>query len=540
MATPPPPGAAVPPTSRRLVVLATFLAAILRLGHLATVATSTIPRWHWVEIDSDYAFLWQWAGAIRSGNWLSEGVVPNYVEWMRRAAPWEDWLRWYHGGTGYPQAPLYAYLVALFGQPPEGSPVAVLLFQSVLATAAVPFVYALGRRWGGTELAGLCAAFLFAACQVTVALDGFMLRDSVAISIAIFALAMLERIRSARRPWLPAMAAGLLLGVGALQRENLLLLGVVAVGLAAWLHAQRAEVSDLKARARTAAVLLASLSLVLVPLVVRNVSLGASPLYLGRSGPEIIILGLCLDRDCDAIGHAIPARLGELMERSGGTVLGSLKTMLEDARGREGALAKLMLRRLWGLLSPYEGADNVDLDYLVLISPALKLTVPTGVFIPLSLAGLVLACRRWRQCAVALVAVATLGAVIPLIPVLWRLRAGLSPVMVPLAGVALAEGLHQLRFHRARGIAWAAAFAASLALMYRFPPKPLFRIRHIETVSAAQVHLLDDDVDGALLEIETFGAQMRLGRVEQRGIPIVAELRQQLLRRKREGAPGSE
>lgn len=257
------------PAARRLVWLATALAGAIRLAHVAVLAVSTVPRWQLVEQESDYAFVWRWSAAIRAGDWLSASVLPNYVGWMRRAAPWEDWLRWYHGGTGFPQAPLYAYLVAVIGRPPEGTPVWVFLFQAAVSTAVVPLVFQLGRRWGG-QVAGISAAFLYALCQVSIALDGLMLRDSLAMCLGIIALALLEQIRDAPRPGLRAAAAGVVLALDALERENLLLLGVLAIPLAAWVHAQRAAGSTPRDRLRTAGALGLAWCVALGPLVARK------------------------------------------------------------------------------------------------------------------------------------------------------------------------------------------------------------------------------------------------------------------------------
>jgi hypothetical protein len=147
--------------------------------------------------------------------------------------------------------------------------------------------------------------------------------------------------------------------------------------------------------------------------------------------------------------------------------------------------------------------------------------------IGLSLLGIALSLRDPNRSALGLLAFALAAGVLLLPPVFWRVRAGLLPLALPFAGFAL----DWLVTRGPRLQRWAAAVLvlAFTAWAFLFPPKPLYRLRAAETLSAAKVRLLDGDRVGALRELDEFLALARQGKTERARIGLVQQARSRLM-----------
>jgi len=491
-------------------MFALVFAAAIRLTHFSAVAASTIPEWHKVELESDYAATWTWASEIRAGNLLGQPTFHPYTGWMRALGTKADWARWWGGEEIFQQAPLYPYLVALIDNPPVGSPLPVLLFQILFGLLALPCVAELARRWHG-ELAASVAAWGWTLSQGAVALDAFLVRDSLGISLAAISLWAVERIDPWSKPVRKSVIAGALLGLAALDRENMLALGAVAPLIVFWKLRPTPRV-----RGRASAACLASLLLVLSPVCFRNVIVGAPLLSLSNRPPEAIAEGFSTDADADPVGFQVPSNMGEVLEHAHGSSWRVMVELLHRAPDA-GSVISLLGRKLWALLSPYEPADNVDLNYLCWISPVLRPLIPGCVFMWFGLLGLALCLRRPDELPLAWASSTVLLLPLLFTSTLWRIRAGLLPVFVPLSGVAVAWLVQ--RWRSREGVPFSSAVAVgvlgALALSYAFPPKPLFRVRYLEVVSSARVHLRRGEPKRALEEVDAWLGLVSRGRASR-------------------------
>jgi len=507
----------LPAESRRWIRRAVLLGLAIRLVHLLAIAGSTIPRWQQYTAQGDFSIAWRWAAQVRAGDWLGRPPFHPDTAWMRKLGTPADWERWWGGLQTYHQAPLYPYLVAAVTRPPDGSPLPLFALQGLLGLACIPMAAFLATRWAGFR-AGAIAAFLWALARPEIALEAFLLRDAVAMPLLLGALCLLERLRAPPgRPVLAAFA-GLLLGAATLDRENILPLALACVPLAAWLWLRDASEAPRPAhRARAAALAAAGLATAFAPLVARNLIASAPAAALSNRGPEVILHSLSIAPGADPIGiNLFPALRGQLEEAHGST-LRACAIVTRDGLRQPGRFAALLARKALAWLSAGEPADNVELEYLALRSPVLRLCLPTWALLAPALFGAALSLgSERRRRALGLWALALLTLPLMASIVLWRIRAGTLPVLVPFAAMALDSLWARLREPalRKQGLLQAAALAAFALVSLFALPAPAWPLRPSSTEQSAVIRLDEGDAPAALAEIDEYLGRVRAGRAE--------------------------
>ncbi len=352
----------------------------------------------------------------------------EYDRWAQEIAA-GDWL----GSQVFFQAPLYPYLLAVLYKVFGHSLDAVYLVQIAFAVAGVWALYRAGRQMGG-ERVGLAVAGLAAFYGPFLFHDVHLLKESLAVSVTCFLLWALTR-----KQWL---AAGLLLGVLALLRENaLLLLPFLAAG---------------KGFLRKGALLAAGLVLALVPVAIRNGIVGGDFLpttfqggvnfYIGNN-PEAdgtyrpIVPG----KQIPALERQEPVRVAEMelgRKLSPGEVSSFwMGKALAWAVDHPGDFLRLQFRKLGMFWNWYEWPDAVDYYWVRSLSPALRWGgfVEFGAVSLLALAGLWMIRREPRPFAPALLF--ALGWMLTTIVffLFSRYRLPAVPALMLLAAVPLAR-----------------------------------------------------------------------------------------------------
>lgn len=341
---------------RRLLLLFLTAALLVRLAHWWAVRDE--PFFAWLAMDSqEYD---RWAQAIAAGDWLGSQV--------------------------FFQAPLYPYLLAALYKVFGHSLDSIYLAQIAFAVAGVWALYRAGLEMGG-ERVGLAAAGLAAFYGPFLFHDVHLLKESLAVTVTCFLLWTL----ATRRHWL---AAGLLLGVLALLRENALLLLPFLLHLAAG-----------KGFVRKSAALVAGLALALLPVALRNGLVGGDFLPTTFQGGANFYIGNNPEADGTyrpiVPGKQIPALERQepvrVAERELGRKLSPAEVSsfwmgkaLDWARDHPGDFLRLQLRKLGMFWSWYEWPDAVDYYWVRGRSPALRwlALVEFGAVTLLALAGL--------------------------------------------------------------------------------------------------------------------------------------------------------
>ncbi|MFB3118061.1 MAG: glycosyltransferase family 39 protein, partial [Myxococcota bacterium] len=210
------------------------LALTLRLLHLREIGLHD----PFFELPTADARLYhQWAIEIAGGDWLGEGV--------------------------FVLAPLYAYflglLYALFG---SGAGVAMIA-NSLIGALSCVLVVAVGRRLFDRRVA-LIASAMIAADSTSIFLGGMLATANLVVPLVLLLLLAAQRAHespSAAR-W---FGAGLVLGLAALAWQALLLFAPYLLIWPAF-----SEHSSASRRARWAALVLAGITVAILPVLVRN------------------------------------------------------------------------------------------------------------------------------------------------------------------------------------------------------------------------------------------------------------------------------
>ncbi len=365
-----------PGAERRRLAAVLAAAAILRLFHLWAVRDQ--PFFARLAMDSqEYE---RWAATILAGDWL--GAEPFF------------------------QAPLYPYLLAAL-HALAGPSLAIVY----LAQIAVALVGLWALAWAGDRMLGaphgLVAAALGAVYLPFVFHDVQILKESFAVSTASLLLLALSVARERNRS-LPWLAAGGVLGVLALLRENALLLLPFLLPLTG-------VRGDRRGSARRALAFAAGLALCLAPVAVRNAALGGGLLPTTFQGGVNLWIGnnaaadgtyrpISPGKQVPALERTEPRRIAELKlgrPLSGAEVSRYWRDRaLTWAAAEPAAFVRLQLRKLALYFSWYEWPDAVDYYWTKTISPPLALPLlEFGAVSVLALWGLLLARARWRALA---------------------------------------------------------------------------------------------------------------------------------------------
>jgi tetratricopeptide (TPR) repeat protein len=432
----------VTPKLRGLVLPAILVAAFfLRLGHLAAVHDQ--PFFAQLAMDSkEYD---RWAQEIAGGDWIGSEV--------------------------YFQAPLYPYVLAAVYKVAGHRLGAVYLLQILVAMAGIVAIHRATRAMANERLA-LIAAGLAAAYGPFVFHDVQILKESFAVAAAAGLLWALAIAKTARQ-WL---AAGALLGVLALLRENALLLVPFLLPLC-W-----REGGGLRIVAARALAFVASMVLVLTPVAVRNGLVGDTWLPTTYQGGVNFYIGnnptadgtyrpIVPGKQTPALERREPARIAEQesgRELSPGEVSSFwLRRALRFASERPGDFARLQLRKAGRFFDWYEQPDALDYYWVRGISPVYRLPlIEFSTLSVLAVAGLWLSRRELRRFAPCLLFAAGWIATTVLFFLFSRYRLPLVPAILPLAAIPVAAAWDAWR-RRERGWAFAgamlgAAFALSL------------------------------------------------------------------------------
>jgi tetratricopeptide (TPR) repeat protein len=384
------------------------LALVLRLAHWAAVRKAPFVA----ELAMDGREYDRWAREIVGGNWLGTGV--------------------------FFQAPLYPYLLAGLYAVVGHHLDAVYLAQIGLAVAGSYALYRAGREMAGAR-AGLAAAALAAVYGPFLFYDVQVGKESPAVAVTCFLLWALAAARA--RPscgrWL---AAGLLLGVLTLLRENALLalpfllplawplangkpplasgtppLGTWTSTPGTWTYPPGNWTSPpvsgrVAAFARRCAALLAGVALALAPVALRNGLVGGDYLPTTSQGGVNFYIGNNPRADGTyrpvSPGKQIPELERQQALRIAERALGRRLTPAEASRfwlGKAlswaavhpGSFLRLQLRKLGMFWSWYEWPDAVDYYWVRSLSPVFRLPLlELGGAEILALAGLALLALR--------------------------------------------------------------------------------------------------------------------------------------------------
>ena len=516
------PSVAVPARlPRRVLLLLAALALTVRAVHLAQVRPTAMMEYHRTYAASDMALMADWGRHI-AGDWLLRQSFHPLTRWQLEVAPEERWRKWYGEASVYFKAPFYGYLIAVAYRAFDDPMLPLAVLQVLASTAAVALLAALTARTFGAA-AGIVAGALFAAYAPAVHYDVLLLRGTwitVAALLAVWQLVRLREQPTTRR----ALALGLVAGVAILVNEGFTLLPLLLLpclpasgGVRRWL--------------RLAAAALLGTLLALVPLVARNLAVGAPPLSLMVNASS----GFAIHNAATSnplFYDSRPAGLAELLQRSDG---GLAATAIACARSFDGPLdlMRFYFTKAVGLVVPFENPDNVNFYYARRLSPALRLLPTYTLLFPLAAVGLFLARRRWRAALAWLPAVAALLVSLLVTIALSRYRAPLAVLLMPFAGLAVAELVAAVRERHWRGAVALGAAALTVAgvaallerrVLFAAVDRAALEYRAPEHILGARFHAERGNVAGIVRELGVLVRHHPDPRTRLRSLLMLADL----------------
>jgi len=389
------------------------------------------PGFHYPAVDSEWHY--QWAKDLADGNWLGEGV--------------------------FFRAPLYPYLlgiwIKLFGDGLWG----IRIAQAALGAITTGLIGALGSHVFGRRV-GITAGLIWACYGPAIYFESELLISVVAMPLTLGALLLAIRASGQdHRRWV-WLAAGLLLGLSAIARPNILL----AVPLFWWLAARPlSHFAATDSRWSRAIAVTIGLLLPIIPVTVRNAVVGGDFVLISyQSGVNLYAAnnanadGLTLQmpelhldesvgwnefvRVTDSLASSIANRRLSPSEISS---FWTGKAITAIADNPAAALGRL-LTRCYYLFNGFEAGDQTDIYEFSKYSSVLSLLIrkgviylPFGLILPLAVVAIPVAWRN-RSRGRPLIAFAALY-LLTVIPFLALARYRLPVVMI--AVILAAVGL---------------------------------------------------------------------------------------------------
>ncbi len=381
--------------------------------------------------------------------------------------------------------PLYGYFLAaaygLFGR--EWLPVRLL--QALGGAVVVGLVFDLACRLYGRR-AGWAAGLAAALYGPLVFYDAMLLKTSLEVLLATLLLWLLVRGGGGREGRLAWLAAGLVLGLAAIVKANLLVLAPVAIA-AALADPGRAASGGVGRRAWSGALWVAlGIAAVTLPIVLRNSLLAGRPTFLttgaGMNFYQGNRLGSDGGLDIPPFIQLDPSReqedsIAEARRRSGRPTMSASEASgfwfaesWRSIRSDPGAWVRLLGRKALLFWNHYEAADNLGFHYTRSVVPWLWLA-PLGFWLvaPLGLAATLAGAGGGRGEALlrSTVALIMLGTV--LFHVADRYRLAAVPALIVLAVGFLRASVAAWRAGARGRVAGRAALVAATALLVNGP-----------------------------------------------------------------------
>ena len=400
------------------------------------------------------------------------GDAREYDQWAQRIAAGDWW-----GSEAFYQAPFYPYFLAILYRLFGHSLVLVHVLQMVLGAVACSLLYRATFILFG-PVAALATGLLAALYAPAIYFDGIIGKANlglVLMATMLLLLARFQRIPNSR----DMLAAGGVVAILSLTRENALIF-LLAIPL--WLSFRFREES-FATRFRWAMLFMASAGLILGLVATRNKLVGdafvittsqmGTNFYIGNNaGANGLYAPLIVGRQTPTFEASDAANLAE-------SALGRPLTPAEVStywmtEGVDFVLEQpiewwlLLMRKFAYTWNDFEISDTEDIYIYAEWSPLLGGLLSLfnfGMLAPLGLAGFVLAGPRRRDAWLLIFLAVVYSAAVALFMAFARFRFPLVPMLLPLAGLAIAGAIERLREGRLRELGVAIAILLVTGLL---------------------------------------------------------------------------
>ncbi|MCP4594842.1 MAG: glycosyltransferase family 39 protein [bacterium] len=397
----------------RTLLLIVVLSMTVRVIYFAQLSAGPCIRMHGFT-QSDMAFFDEWARTVAAGDWLTDRDMHPQHQWhdliaelhfvthpeeraaLEHALADADsettptrllWDRWY-GGRRFYQEPLYPYLIAatyrVFGADVRW----VFMWQLLAGVLTNVLVYLIARRCFG-DVVAVVAGGLVLLCGPLLFHELVLLRSSMVTLVGLVLVFWLTDPGLESRSWRPWLLIGLLCGIAILLRA---LFGLFSLSILVWLLCS--PLRQPAQRLRCAAALAGGAALCLLPLLARNLAVGAPPLGLLSGSASTFVCTNAEDYVADEGFYISFKHAPRILGACDGRLLPAVLRTLRTHSGVASYLGVLGEKFAW-VWNWYEQPNNVNFYYYRSHASVLRyLPVTFLVLAPVGMVGIALSFRR--------------------------------------------------------------------------------------------------------------------------------------------------
>jgi tetratricopeptide (TPR) repeat protein len=426
-------------------------AFVLRLIYLWQI--ESIPLFY--DLAGDGRTYDEWAQRIAAGDWLGEGV--------------------------FYQAPLYPYFLGVL-QIFVGHNLWLIRFiQIVLGALSCALIFVVGQKLFSRG-AGIAAGLILAGYAPAVFYEG-LIEKSILDLFLLTALLFLQFGIDEVHSWVKWLGSGALLGLLGLSRENALLLAPI---LALWIWFVFVK-TPIAARLRWVALFVGGLLLVLVPVGLRNLTVGGEfKLTTSQFGANFFIGN---NPSADGTYASVRNQIGapqlegsdatRLAERSLGRMLAPgevssywFQRSWNYVRSYPGAWLALLVKK-WGLVWNFREIEDSDDFYIYQkwswLLRSLGWFSHFGMLAPLAAVGVLLTLKDWRRLWLLHAMIISLAVSVTIFYVFGRYRFPLVPLLALFAGAGVVTSIGLCKERNWQSLFIAFAILLSSAVIVNWP-----------------------------------------------------------------------
>ena len=400
----------------------------------------------------------------------------SYDEWAQRIAA-GDWL----GQGVFYQAPLYPYFLGILELLAGHNLWFIRFVQITMGALSCVLVYLVGRKLF-SRAAGIAAGCILAGYAPAIFFDGLIDKSILDLFLLSLLLLLLTRAMERRR-WAEWLAAGVVLGLFGLSRENALIFAaVVPVWIAIFF-----STDPVRIRAQWVGVFVAGIAVVLIPVGLRNLAqggefklttsqfganffIGNNPAADGTYGSVHKIIGepQLEGKDATRLAERISGRKLTPGQVSDFWFEKSLDYIRSAPLNWFGLLGKKWLM-VWNAREVEDSDDLYVYRQWSSLLSVLSRVSHFGLLVPLAAAGIWLTRKQWRRLWLLYAMIIFFALSVSVFYVFGRYRFPLVPLLVVFGGVAIAELGTVYRQHSWRSLPAVLVIVLMTAVIVNWP-----------------------------------------------------------------------
>ncbi len=364
------------------------------------------------------------------------------------------------GEGSYFRAPLYPYFLAALALITNSSILWSKILQVLLCGGTAVFLYRLSEHLFNRKTA-IVAGFIYAFYGTLVFYEAMFLIPAIFLFLVVWGIYRLL-VHQDRQEWYVPLITGIVLGLAALARPNILL---TVPFLMLWMYFSSNLTTGLLSRSRRPLILLLGVVLTVLPVTIRNKIVTGDYILISSQGGINLYLGN--NPDADGLTMLMPeVQLNEAVswDQFGEVTRAAAEREamhpLSDAQESSfwstkavkfivhnpGKFLDLIWRKTVYLLDGFENSDNADIYYQRNRSSLFSVLVwhkliyfPYGLLLPLTIAGIYLTRERFKSILPIYIYLVAYIPSIVLFLVTARHRLPLVPFMIMLSAAGVVK-----------------------------------------------------------------------------------------------------